>query len=52
MLHVRAARDHAGRFDPIDMPFLHVQMTSPEALARIGSAFAERMAARADTDND
>lgn len=61
LLHIRAARDHAGRgfhaglwaphaarVEALDVPFLHPQMISPEAAALIAPELAARMA-RAET---
>lgn len=57
LVHYRAARDHldrdlvaahwaphAGAIDAIDLPFLHAQMISPEATARIAPDLTARMA--------
>ena len=60
LTHVRAAKDHvarpsltpdlwrpyAGVLDRIDVPFLHPQLTGPEATAVIAPALSERMGAR------
>lgn len=60
LTHIRAGKDHAGRpqlqpelwaphaarLDCISVPFLHSQLTGPEASAMIAPLLSQRMAAR------
>ena len=60
--HVRAGLDHQGKplkpelwlayaaeLDVFEVPFLHPQLTGPDASALIGPALSERMTAAEET---